>query len=352
MEKIDIHTHILPRDWPSLSERYGYGGFLRIEHFAPCRARLMVDDKFFREIESNCWDPVVRLEDCDRAGVRIQALSTVPVMFSYWAKPEHALDLSMLLNDQIAETVAGRPERFVGLGTIPMQNTVLAIRELERCMSPCNRGGCGFAGVQIGSNVNGRNLDDPELWPIYEAAQQLGAAVFVHPWAMLGGERTSNYWMQWLVGMPAETCVAICSMIFGGVLERFPRLRVCFAHGGGSFPGTIGRIDHGFHVRPDLCAVNNAVAPREYLAIPETGRPARFYVDSLVHDAAALCSLLALFGDRRVALGSDYPFPLGEDTPGALVEHMTEIAPETRRRVLCETPAEFLGIRNTADETG
>lgn len=342
--KIDIHTHILPRDWPSLAERYGYGGFLRIEHFAPCRARLMVDDKFFREIEANCWDTAVRLRDCDRAGVGIQALSTVPVMFCYWAQPEHALDLSKLLNDHIAEIVANRPDRFVGLGTIPMQDTALAIRELERCVTPRERGGCGFAGVQIGTNVNGRNLDDPDFRPIYEAAQQLGAAVFVHPWAMLGGERTAKYWMQWLVGMPAETCVAICSMIFGGVFEQFPRLRVCFAHGGGSFPGTIGRIDHGFHARPDLCAIHNAVSPREYLAQPGSGRPARFFVDSLVHDAAALRSLLALFGDRRVALGSDYPFPLGEETPGNLVEQLTDLSPETRRRVLFETPAEFLGI--------
>lgn len=343
--KIDIHTHILPPEWPALAERYGYGGFLRIEHFAPCRARLMVDDKFFREIDSNCWDAPARITDCDRTGVSIQALSTLPVMFCYWAKPEHTLDLAKFLNDHIAEIVAERPDRFVGLGTIPMQDAALAVRELERCVAPRSRGGCGFSGVQIGSNVNGRNLDDPDFWPIFEAAQQLGAAVFVHPWAMLGGERTAKYWMQWLVGMPAETTVAICSMIFGGVFERFPRLRVCFAHGGGSFPGTVGRIDHGFHARPDLCAIQNQVAPRSYLADPATGRPARFYVDSLVHDGGALASVLALFGDRRVALGSDYPFPLGEEVPGALVESLPGLSPDTRRRILRDTPAEFLGIR-------
>ncbi|TWT44861.1 Amidohydrolase [Phycisphaerae bacterium RAS1] len=334
--KIDLHTHILPETWPDLAERYGYPGFVRLVHHAPCRAKMMIGDQCFREIEDDCWNPTRRLEDCAKTGVAVQVLSTVPVMFSYWAKPADALDLSRLLNDHIAGVVAQQPTRFFGLGTIPMQDPDLAIRELERCVRELH-----MPGVQIGTHVEGVNLGEPRLFPIFEAAEKLGAAVFVHPWDMLAKPRMEKYWLRWLVGMPTETCLAICSMIFAGVFERLPRLRVCFAHGGGSFPGTIGRIQHGFEARPDLCAVDNKIAPADYLAQPDR-RPARFYVDSLTHDADALRMLVRLFSANRVALGSDYPFPLGEDHPGKLVESMHDLTDVQRRRILAETALEFL----------
>lgn len=333
--KIDLHTHILPERWPDLRERYGYGGFVRLEHHAPCRARMVIDEQPFREIEDNAWNPARRIEESERCGVRVQVLSTVPVMFSYWARPEHGHDLARFLNDHIAGVVAAHPDRFVGLGTLPLQAPDLAVRELERCVRDL-----GLAGVQIGSHVNGANLDAPELFPVFAAAQDLGAAVFVHPWEMIGKDRTSKYWLGWLVGMPAETALAICSVIFGGVLERLPRLRIGFAHGGGSFPGTIGRIEHGFNARPDLVAVDNAVNPRSYLG--------RFYVDSLVHDATTLRGLIALLGEEKIALGSDYPFPLGEARPGALIESMADLSPGTRERLFAGTALEFLGIERAA----
>ncbi|MFN0135267.1 MAG: amidohydrolase family protein [Phycisphaerae bacterium] len=335
--KIDLHTHILPERWPDLAQRYGYGGFVHLEHHQPCRARMMIGDKFFREIEDNCWSPARRLEDCARSGVDVQVLSTVPVMFNYWAKAEHTHDLAMLLNDHIAGVVAADPTRFIGLGTIPMQDTDRAVRELERCVRELR-----MPGVQIGTNVNGLNLNEPALQPIFAAAEQLGAAIFVHPWEMLGKERMPKYWLPWLVGMPAETALAICSMIFGGVFERFPRLRVCFAHGGGAMPYTIGRIQHGFEARPDLCAVDCNVAPRSYLADAASGRSARFYVDSLVHDPEALRLLIKMMGCNRIALGTDYPFPLGEDQPGRLIESLTELSTEQRNLLLAGSALEFL----------
>ncbi|MBJ6117480.1 amidohydrolase [Pontibacter sp. BT310] len=329
--KIDIHTHILPATWPNLRERYGYGGFIRLEHHKPCCARMMMDDKFFREIQDNCWDPKVRMHECSQHKVGVQVLSTVPVMFNYWAKPEHTYDLSKFLNDHIAGIVADYPDRFIGLGTLPMQDADLSIKELERCVKEL-----GMPGIQIGSNINGKNLDAAELFPIFEAAQDLGAAVFVHPWDMLGKDRTGNYWMPWLVGMPAETTVAICSMIFGGVFERLPKLRVAFAHGGGSFPSTIGRIAHGFEVRPDLCAIDNPVNPREYLG--------KFYFDSLVHDPLMLEYLVNLVGADKIALGTDYPFPLGELEPGKLIESMPyDLA--TIERMLSGTALEWLNLK-------
>ncbi len=159
---------------------------------------------------------------------------------------------------------------------------------------------------------------------------------------MVGKERMPKYWLPWLVGMPAETSLAICSMMFGGVFERFPKLRVAFAHGGGAFPFTIGRIEHAFHVRPDLCATDNKANPRSYLASGDV--PARFYVDSLVHDPDALKLLVKLFGAQRVALGSDYPFPLGEAHPGKLIESMKDFSATDKKQLLFETAREFLGI--------
>jgi len=329
--KIDLHTHMLPERWPDLVERYGYDGFVRLEHHAPCRARMMIGDKCFREIEDNCWSPAKRIEECDGFGVTMQVISTVPVMFSYWAKPEDAHDLSRMLNDHLAGVVGEHPTRFQAMGTLPMQSPDLAVRELERCVIEL-----GMPGVQIGTHVNGRNLDDPGALAVFEAAQEIGAAVFVHPWDMLAKDRMSKYWLSWLVGMPTETALAICSVIFGGVLDRLPRLRIGFAHGGGAFPGTIGRIEAGYQSRPDICGQDCKAPPRSYLG--------RFYVDSLTHDAETLRYLVKLVGANRMALGSDYPFPLGEQRPGELIESIAEFGEEIRSQLLYRTAQEFLQI--------
>src|SRR5947207_9148270 len=343
--KIDLHTHVLPREWPDLDSKYGYSGFVRLDHYKPCCARMMIGDRVFREITNNVWDPQRRIEDCDRAKISMQVLSTVPVMFSYWANPAHALDLSRRLNDHIAEIVRDHPTRFAGFGTIPLQDVDLAAGELERCVREL-----GLRGVQIGTHVDasplsGRadtlNLDNASLQPVWSTAEKLGAGIFVHPWDMLGKERMPKYWLPWLVGMPAETSLAICSMIFGGVFERFPKLRVAFAHGGGAFPFTIGRIEHAFHVRPDLYDTDNPATPRSYLAHGRT--PARFYVDSLVHDADALKLLLKLFGASRVALGSDYRFPLGEFRLGKLIDSL-KLAAKEKTELFSGTACDFLRL--------
>lgn len=330
MLKIDIHTHILPKRWPKWSEKFGYGGFIELDHHRDGCARMMCDGKFFREVDSNCWDPDVRMEECVAHEVDVQVLSTVPVMFSYWAKAEDALDLSRFLNDHIAEVVADHPKKFIGLGTVPMQDPKRAIQELERCVNEL-----GLPGIQIGSHVNEWNLNEECLFPIFEAASDLGAAVFVHPWDMMGQEKMGKYWLPWLVGMPAETSLSICSLIFGGVLERLPKLRIAFAHGGGSFPATIGRIEHGFNVRPDLCAVDNEINPRQYLE--------KIYLDSLVHDPLALHYLLDLFGAHRIALGTDYPFPLGELEPGKLIQSC-DLSKKDHERLFHGTALEWLNL--------
>jgi len=327
--KIDIHTHIMPEHIPNWFQKFGYGEFIRLEHHKPCCARMIKGDKTFREIEQNCWDATVRTKEMDDTEVSMQVLSTIPVLFNYFAKPEHALETSRFFNDHIAQCVDHHPGRFMGLGTVPMQDVDTAIKEMERCVKELK-----MPGLEIGSNINTKNLSDPSFMPFWEAAEQLGCCIFVHPWEMMGEKEMEKYWLPWLVGMPAETSRAICSMIFGGVFERFPKLRVAFAHGGGSFPLTIGRIEHGYNVRPDLCAVDNKKNPRDYIG--------KFWIDALTHDPKALDFVTDIMGHDKVCMGSDYPFPLGEHHPGKLIESMN-YSKEIKEKLLYKNALEWMG---------
>ena len=327
---VDIHTHILPKDIPNFNKRFGYGEFISLEHHKPCCARMLMNDEFFREVDNNCWEPSVRIQECNHQNVDVQVLSTVPVMFSYWTKPKDGLEISKFINDNLIETVHANPKRFVGLANLPMQSTKLALQELERIKK------LGFKGIQIGSHINNLNLDDPSFFPIYEACESLGMAIFVHPWWWMAKEKMDKYWLPWLVGMPMETSLAICSMIFSGVFQKFPNLRVAFAHGGGSFPSTIGRIEHGFNVRPDLVAVDNNVNPRDYLG--------KFWLDSLVHDDKMLEYIVELVGEDKVALGTDYTFPLGELQPGKLI-HDRPYPNNVKEKLLSSNALDWLNIK-------
>lgn len=331
MKKIDIHTHIMPEHIPNYFQKFGYGDFIRLEHHKPCCARMIKGDKVFREVEQNCWDPHVRTKEMDMTQVDVQVLSTIPVLFNYWAKPAHGVETAKFFNDHIAQSVALHPTRFIGIGTVPLQDIDLSIKEMERCVKVLK-----MPGLEIGSNINGKNLSDPYFNPFWEAAEQLGCCIFVHPWEMMGENDMQKYWLPWLVGMPAETARAISSMIFGGVFARYPKLRVAFAHGGGSFPFTIGRIEHGFNVRPDLCAIDNDVNPREYLG--------KFWIDSLVHDPKALDYIIDVMGQDKICMGSDYPFPLGEHDPGKLIESMTDMSDTVKNLLLFDNAFKWMGL--------
>ncbi len=330
MKKIDIHTHILPRDIPAFKKIFGYGGFIELKHTSDCCAQMLRDDgHFFREVKSNVWDIETRMQECKSSQVSMQVLSTVPVMFSYWAQPKDCLEVCRFLNDDIAKHTQLHPENFFGLGSVPMQDPDLAIVELQRIMLQLK-----MSGVQIGTNINGENLGDKKYFNFFKEAEKLGAAIFIHPWDMMGEKQMQKYWLPWLVGMPAEVTRAICSLIFSGVLESLPKLRLAFAHGGGSFAQSLGRIEHGFQVRPDLVAIDNAHSPTKYLG--------RFLVDSLVHDAEVLKMILRVFGEDSVALGSDYPFPLGEDLPGKLIAEQS-FSNELKHKLLCQNALRWLG---------
>ncbi len=319
----------MPEQMPNWTQKFGYGEFIHLEK-RNCEACMMRGDKVFRVVQENSYKVEPRLKDMEEAGVMIQVLSTIPVLFNYWAKGKDALDTSRFLNDHIAKTVSSHPKRFIGLGTVPLQDIDKAIGEMQRCVKELK-----MPGLEIGTNINGKNLSEKELFPFYKEAEALGCALFVHPWEMMGEKQMEKYWLPWLVGMPAETSRAICSMILGGVFESFPKLRVAFAHGGGSFPFTLGRIEHGFDVRPDLVAIDNKINPRQYIG--------RFWVDSLVHDKQAMEYLLQLIGDDNICIGSDYPFPLGEEAPGRLVQKL-KLSKKREKKLLYKNAMNWLQL--------
>lgn len=330
MLKIDMHTHIIPKKLPNWTEKFGYGKFIYLEENEDKSANMMQGGQFFRRILENCWDENIRIEEYNQFDTQVQVVCTIPVLFSYWSKPQDGLEVSKFLNDHISDLVARYPKNYIGLATIPMQDTELAIQELERAKKN------GHVGIQIGSNINDENLSEERFFPIFEACERLGMAVMIHPWQMMGFDSMKKYWLPWLVGMPAETSRAACSLIFGGVLERLPNLRVCFSHAGGSFLPTLGRIEHGFNCRPDLVAIDNPVNPREYVG--------KFWVDSITHDIDALEYILKMQGSKKVCLGSDYPFPLGDLEIGKFITD-AKLSPQVVEDIFCNSTLEWLDLK-------
>lgn len=327
--KIDMHTHIIPENMPDFSTKFGYEGFIYLDHHTEGKARMMQGNTFFREIGENTWDPKLRIREYADLGVDKQVISIIPVLFYYWARPHDAAYTSRFFNETLSQITEEYPEHYYALGTLPMQDTKLAVEELKHIKE------LGLQGIQIGSNIQNKNLESLEFFPIYEACQDLGLCLFVHPWNMMGMKHMRKYWLPWLVGMPAETSRAICSMLFGGVFERFPDLRVCFAHAGGSFSGTFGRIVHGFNCRPDLVAVDNSVPPEEYIG--------RFWVDCITHDGHSLEEIVRFFGKDKVMLGSDYPFPLGDLEIGAFIEE-SQLDQSTKEAIYYHAVLDWLGV--------
>jgi len=331
MEVIDIHNHFFPRAWPDLAARFGTPDWPSIKHTEPGKAEIMLGDRFFRKIYSACWDPDVRLSEMDRDGVGIQVISATPVLFAYERPAEHALDCARLFNDAALELCAQGKGRLKSLCQVPLQDIDAACKELTRCLR------AGHLGVEIGNHVGDKNLDDPGIVTFLHHCADEGAAVLVHPWDMLGQPRMPKYMMPWTVGMPAETQLGIVAMILGGAFDKLPpTLRICFAHGGGSFAFLLGRLENAWHHHPVAHGVCQQ-PPSRYLD--------RFYVDSAVFDQRALQFLVATMGAHRVMLGSDYPFPLGEEHVGSLIRS-SQLTAETKARLLGENAKEFLGMQH------
>ena len=325
-----MHSHIIPKKLPDWEKKFGYEGFIRLEHHKPGWANMMQGDNFFREINHNCWDPEVRINEYEKYTTHVQVVCTIPVLFAYFSKPKDGLEVARFLNNDLANLVYKYPKKYIGLGSLPMQDPELAVQELFRIRE------LGLKGVQVGSNIEDKNLNEPDFYPVWEACEKLGLAVLVHPWNMMGKKNMNKYWLPWLVGMPAETSRAMCSMIFGGIFDKFPNLRVNFCHASGSFLSTIGRIEHGFKCRPDLVAVDNQKNPREYCG--------HFWVDCITHDQDMLHYVLKMQGSKRVTLGSDYPFPLGDLEIGEFINRMN-LEESVIEDIFCNSTLEWLNLK-------
>ncbi|MFY0543876.1 amidohydrolase family protein [Brevibacillus sp. H7] len=325
--RVDFHTHIIPEDLPNLAEKFQGDRWPVLHRTCTCGANIMVAGKVFREVTDQVWSPEKRLQDMDREKVDIQVLSPIPVTFSYWAPAEEAEVMARIQNDFIAETVAQHPNRFIGLGTVPLQNTEIAIREMDRCIHEL-----GLKGIEIGTNVNARNLDDPSLIDFFAMCEKWDVPLFVHPWETLGRERMPRHNLMYTVGMPSETALAAASLILGGVMERFPRLNICFAHGGGAFPYILPRLDQGWKVWPHLRLLEQ---PPSYYA-------KNFYFDSLVYDPTNIQYMVDRFGHDRILMGSDYPFLLREIPPGEVIDKTLTVTEEQKRAMLGENALRFL----------
>ena len=275
-------------------------------------------------------DPELRLRDMDAMGIDVQAIAIAPPQFYYWTDPELGARLSAMQNDRLAEIVAEHPTRFVALGTLPMQDVDRALRELERVT-----GDLGFRGLELCTNVNGVDLDDERFARFFRRVEELELLVVFHPHGFSHGERLASHYLINTVGMPMDSTVLIAHLIFGGVLERFPGLRLCIVHGGGYLPFYPARFDHAYDVRPDV-RTRISRAPSTYLA--------QLYFDTMVFDPTLLGRLVAAHGDERVLLGTDYPFDMGEADPLGLIARVDGLDDAARARVAGGNAARLLGL--------
>lgn len=252
-----------------------------------------------------------RLADMDAMGIDVQVLSTSPAQYFYWAPPELGVQLARTVNDHIAGIVASVPDRFVGLGTLPMQHPAAACEELDRCV-----GELGMKGIELCTNVNGEELSAEKFHPVLRRAQELGVLVFLHPMGFTDGRRLSRHYFNNVIGNPLDTTVALSHLIFDGTLDAFPDLKICVAHGGGFLASYAGRMDHAWCARPD-CRAHAARRPSSYLA--------KMFFDTVVFDPESLAFLIRQYGVEHVLLGTDYPFDMGDADPLALIDRLQSL---------------------------
>jgi aminocarboxymuconate-semialdehyde decarboxylase len=329
---IDVHGHVVVQEILR-SEAHPEGW--RPEVVRDSAGRVFVRNDYFvngpipKEIVE--WPKII--ENLDATQVDVMAVSPSPFLFFYYLDPQAGLYACQVQNDAIAQAVAQYPRRLVGMGIVPLQDVRLAVKELERVVRELK-----MPAVEVGSNVLGAYLGEERFWPFWEAVETLDVFVFVHPEDPIGKDRLGPYYLINLVGNPIETARCIADVVFSGLLDRFPRLKLCFAHGGGAAPYIMGRFDHGFRMRNEPKA-NIARLPSEYMHM--------LYYDTITHYGPALEYLVQCFGPEHVVLASDYPFDMGPQQPVEFVRS-AGLAEDVQRKILGENALRLLKLDPSA----
>ncbi|HEY7678253.1 MAG TPA: amidohydrolase family protein [Candidatus Methylomirabilis sp.] len=321
---VDVHAHLAPQGFLAEARRGAAGG-PRLERNAEGHEFIVFDEKApagYRRMRlmPQEYDHDARLAEMDAGGIDVQVLSLTPPFFHYWADPARGKDFCRMANEEIGGLVRRHPDRFLGMATVPLQNPAAAAEELAYA-----RRTLGLVGVEIGSHINGRELDDPALHPFFARCAELRMPVFIHPIVVAGADRMTRYYLRNLIGNLVDTSIALAHLIYGGAFVRWPGLVVIAAHAGGIIPYTVGRLDHGYRVRPE-CRAALPRRPSAYLR--------HVYFDTIAHDREALAYLVRRFGADRVVLGSDFPFDMADPNPVGTLRGLRGLSARDRRRIL------------------
>ena len=330
---IDIHTHVeFAGSFEILKKRYSEEEiFDRFVVSVTGRRSAEINRGKVSAIRDALRDPQKKIRDMDDQGIGLSVLSSTPFAFFYEVEDDLAVELARFQNDQLAEMVGKYPDRFAAMATLPLQIPGEALKELERAAKKL-----GLRGVEIGSHVSQRELGDEAFWPIYKALEDLDMPIFIHPHHVAGLDRLLNFYLNNLIGNPLDTTIAAANLIFSGVLEKYPRLKIILAHAGGQFPYIIGRMEHGYQVRPE-CQEKVHKSPMAVFK--------NFYFDIITHNPDALRYLISLAGSDHVLLGSDYPYDMGDLNPVQTVSQLSGIKVKDRQKILRENAIALFGLK-------
>ncbi|MEM7033375.1 MAG: amidohydrolase family protein [Chloroflexota bacterium] len=331
MFSLDIHCHFFPEAYLEEARKADNPFHASLTHGPDGRERLVCAGSFDHPLTPDFHDAERMIQDLDARKLSMAAISSAPPTLSYWADAASATDLAQRMNNSTAQRVTAYPDRFIGLATVPLQDIPASIKEAKRAINEL-----GLAGFQIGSNVGGTNLNDSRFFPFFETVAELDVPLFVHPYIPAGEERMQDFYLHNLVGMVAETGLAIASVVYAGILEKLPNLKLCFAHAGGIYPYIIGRQDHGYKVREVECKAAIPHPPSHYFPM--------LYFDSITFHPQALRYLIDLVGSDRIIIGSDYPFDMGPVQPVEEIQNNPYLSDEEKKKICGLNAAAFFGL--------